>query len=1140
MKKPGSGAIPQAVQARKNGFFCGSCDEQALIPFQQLALIFDNIDEVVYVADPKTYEILYTNRALIKRFGNITGRKCYEAFQGLDAPCPFCTNKHIFSEDNLNKSYIWDFQNKINQRWYHCIDKAIRWPDGRLVRYEMAIDITERKLFEERVKRINECFLKFKGDPADNISMLTELCGELLGADGALYNRIEGEIFCTMGLWNLPNDFNKKDSAGGHLCYDVVRRKNNDVLVVRDLQHSDYAQTDPNVKLYQMQTYIGAPVQLAGEHIGSLCAVYKRDFEPTPEDKNIMNIIASAIAVEESRRSTRIKLEHTLEFERLVSALSAAFLNFNPQDIDGAVSQALKMIGEFAGVDRSYIFSVYANKTRADNTYEWCAQGIEPSMSRLQGLSAEEFPWFAAKIRNNEVIYIRNPDELPAEAADEKAFLKEEKLKSIVVLPMFCDNDIVGLIGFDSLTKEKAWSEEDIALLKTVGSIFASALKHKESETALFAKEEFLSNIFKSIQDGISILDKEYNIIRVNPTMEKWYAHQMPLVGKKCYQVYHGRSANCRVCPTRRTLETQEAAYEIVHLVGKNGEITGWLDLYSFPLFDNKTGQISGVIEYVRDITNRKKSDEDLRNSESKYRVVFENTGNATVILEEDTTISLANSEFARLSGYSIQEIEGQKKWLDFVALEERERILGYHRLRRVDPTAAPRKYDFHFVDKSGNIKDIYTAVDLITGTKKSIVSLVDITERKQSELEREKLNKELVKTNERLKQMALIDPHTGLYNHRYLVEVIEREFYRAKRHAHPISVILLDLDYFKSINDVYGHTFGDLVLKQLAHQLKQMVREYDIVVRYGGEEFVVLSPATDTTQGLTLAQRILDALTLYNFGNNKHTVKLKMSFAVAAYPEDHILKGMDLLELAEKIIAKAKESGGNRVYSSLELLKDKPDAPITSKANAETKFLKGKIEKLTKRTNEGLIESIFAFAKTIEMKDQCTGDHVEKTVRYATDLAKEMGLPKNEIELVRQAAVLHDLGKIGISEEILRKCTKLTKKEFEEIKKHPQIGVDIIRPIQFLHSIIPLMLYHHERWDGKGYPYGLKGEEIPVGARIVSVADVYQALTSDRPYRKAYNKFNAVKIIQENSGTQFDPNIATVFLNMLKKKNGK
>ncbi|TBR16636.1 HD-GYP domain-containing protein, partial [bacterium] len=277
--------------------------------------------------------------------------------------------------------------------------------------------------------------------------------------------------------------------------------------------------------------------------------------------------------------------------------------------------------------------------------------------------------------------------------------------------------------------------------------------------------------------------------------------------------------------------------------------------------------------------------------------------------------------------------------------------------------------------------------------------------------------------------------------------------------------------------------------------------------------------------------------INLYNFGDKKQSVKLKVSIAVASCPEDKAIKGMDLIEQTEHILNEVKEYGGNNVYSSLDIKRKKIPAKI---AKAETKedisLLKKKIDKLTKRSNQNLIEAVFAFAKTIEVKDHYTGEHGEHIVYFATEIARELNLPKPEIENIKQAAILHDLGKVGISERILCKKAKLTQEEFNEIKKHPQIGVDIIRPIQFLHGIIPYILYHHERWDGRGYPSGLKGEEIPMGARIISVADVYHALTSNRPYRKAYSREEALKIIKEGSGSQFDPKVVAVFLKIIKK----
>jgi len=412
-----------------------------------------------------------------------------------------------------------------------------------------------------------------------------------------------------------------------------------------------------------------------------------------------------------------------------------------------------------------------------------------------------------------------------------------------------------------------------------------------------------------------------------------------------------------------------------------------------------------------------------------------------------------------------------------------------------------------------------------------------EISLHKKAEVEKSKLNYALLKSYEKLKSISLIDAHTGLYNHRYLQDVIEAEFHQSKRYAQHLSVIMLDIDYFKSINDVYGMAFGDLVLKQLARQLRRLVRRYDILIRYSGEEFIIISPRLNRELALNMAQRLLESLNVVSFGNKKHTVKLKLSLSAVSYPEDRGAKGIDLVNLANNVLDYAKQSGGNRAYSTLDIKKPGKKGMEKILKATGVKTLKNTIEKLTTKSKQGLVESILAFAKTIELKDHYTGEHVESTVHYATEIAKELHMSRDDIELIKQAAMLHDLGKIGISENILLKKGKLTKKEFDEIKKHPQIGADIIRPIRFLHGLIPFIFYHHERWDGKGYPSGIKGEDIPVGARIIAIADVYQALTSDRPYHKAFSKKEAIEIIKKASGKQFDPHITNIFLKIIKKE---
>ncbi len=547
---------------------------------------------------------------------------------------------------------------------------------------------------------------------------------------------------------------------------------------------------------------------------------------------------------------------------------------------------------------------------------------------------------------------------------------------------------------------------------KRILAVVRDVTQRKQAKEALKERERFLNTVFNSIQDGISVLDSELNIVRVNEAMKRWYQHAMPLEGRKCYEVYHGRNRRCNICPTVRALRSKKLEMSEVPLVGANGP-AGTLELYAFPILD-ENGEANGVVEYVRNITKRK-------------------------------------------------EAEG----------------------------------------------------------------------------EREVLTRALMKSNKRLHRLALIDSHTKLYNHRYFEEAMVREFYRAKRTRHALSVIMLDLDYFKSINDVYGHQFGDLVLRQFSRILKKMVRRYDSAIRFGGEEFIVISPNTDRPAGLRLVRRIFDHVHLADFGNRKLKVKLKLSAAIASFPDDGAFEPMDLFKLVDRILNKVKEDGGNRIYTSADIRKHKKmNFPADAEKFNDIHFLREKIGKLNKRANQSLIEAVFAFAKTIKVRDNYTGTHTENTEYYVAEIARGLGLPQEEIECIRQGAILHDLGKIGISERILLKRNTLTKKEYDEIKRHPLIAVDIIRPIHFLHDLIPCILHHHERWDGAGYPHGLKGEEIPVGARIIAVADVYHALISNRAYRRAFSETEAIDIIRKGAGTQFDPTIADLFLKIIDRED--
>ncbi|MFC1755097.1 PAS domain S-box protein [Thermoproteota archaeon] len=658
--------------------------------------------------------------------------------------------------------------------------------------------------------------------------------------------------------------------------------------------------------------------------------------------------------------------------------------------------------------------------------------------------------------------------------------------------------------------------------------------ERKMTEKALQESEERFQQVAENARVWVWEVDSQGLYTYVSSMVEEILGYKPEeLIGKKhFFDLFHQEDSNSLKKLAFDIFSDKKAFCGFTNRnVHKDGHVV-WLLTSGTPVF-SKEGEMLGYRGADADITKRKQAQEAQLASEKRFILAFENAKDAIFWSDPETGL-----------------ITNCNKAAEFLLEKEKESIIGQHQTSLHPPDKSElyaKIFKEHvslrgssdseadIVTKTGKIKpvSITATVTLIEGKPVMQGIFRDMTEKKKAERERELLNRKLVKSNRQLKRLSLIDAQTGLFNHRYFEDAIEREFCRAVRETLPLSLIMLDFDYFKSINDAYGHRFGDIVLKQFAKILKKDVRRYDIAIRFGGAEFMVISPGADRETALSLAQRIFDSVSFHDFGNKRNKVKLKLSVSVATYPEDEIVRSMDLLEVADQVLNKVKEDGGGRIYTSLEAKTKKPiDLDIdTSKDAAGVDFLKNKIFKLTKQTNQSLIESVSAFAKTIEAKDSYTGKHTESTVKYATVIARALELPSDDIESIREAAVLHDLGKVGISEKILRKKSKLTESEFREIKKHPRIAVDIIRPIHILHDLIPSILHHHERWDGGGYPDGLKKERIPIGARIIAVADTFHALISDRSYRKAFSEGEAIEIIKESSGSQFDPKIVELFV---------
>ena len=363
--------------------------------------------------------------------------------------------------------------------------------------------------------------------------------------------------------------------------------------------------------------------------------------------------------------------------------------------------------------------------------------------------------------------------------------------------------------------------------------------------------------------------------------------------------------------------------------------------------------------------------------------------------------------------------------------------------------------------------------------------------------------------------QLARIDQLTGLWNRRHLEERIQIEIGRHSRYGGAFSLVILDLDFFKAFNDSYGHLAGDKLLKQLGTIMKGAIRGTDEAFRYGGDEFAILLTKTNIKDACEVAERVRSRIAEeIKVGDTSVTASL----GLASWPVDGV-RINEVIAAADMALYYAKQSGGNQSHAISELL------PSLTKRAAKVEI----------EPDRGAFNLICALAAAVDAKDHYAYKHSQNVRELTVTLAKSLGLPSADITRLSTCALLHDIGKIGISDEILNKAGELNTEEWEAIKSHPQLGADIISHVPQLASCLAGILYHHERYDGSGYPAGLKGEAIPLDARILGVVDAFAAMTSVRPYRSAFSYEEALGELKRGAGKQFDPHLVKAFTSVTK-----
>src|SRR5215211_802138 len=367
-----------------------------------------------------------------------------------------------------------------------------------------------------------------------------------------------------------------------------------------------------------------------------------------------------------------------------------------------------------------------------------------------------------------------------------------------------------------------------------------------------------------------------------------------------------------------------------------------------------------------------------------------------------------------------------------------------------------------------------------------------------------------------RIDALALQDPLTGVLNHRGLHDALHEALENARKRNEKVAVVVLDIDNFEQLNAAAGHATGDEALRIAARVILGELRPGDVCGRIGGDEFLLALPDSDAWGAERVVERLRSAVAAAPIREGRRS-RLSFSAGIAEFPRD-ARDQQSLMRLADGALYRAKRSGRNRcvVYSSF------VDAPLSLQEEAE------------RARTAGLANTVYALARAVDLKDGYTHQHSARVAQYAAVLARELGMSEEEIEQIRTAGILHDVGKVGVADAVLLKPARLTEDEFLEMQRHSTLGRDIVQGAG-MPEIAEWVLYLHERWDGRGYPHKLEAEDIPLASRVLAVADAFEAMTSSRLYRRGMPVEKALEELEQSAGHQFDPMVAQRMVDLVR-----
>jgi diguanylate cyclase (GGDEF)-like protein/PAS domain S-box-containing protein len=526
------------------------------------------------------------------------------------------------------------------------------------------------------------------------------------------------------------------------------------------------------------------------------------------------------------------------------------------------------------------------------------------------------------------------------------------------------------------------------------------------------------------------------------------------------------------------------------------------------PIFDAE-GRVTSVIGVATDVTESRRAEQALHQSEEHLQLALQAGYMGVWDCDLRTGQITGSGNYTHLLGQT-PETFGHT-FEDFLACvhpEDRDWVTRLGQDALANKAAFEGEYRVIWPDGTVRwlaFKGIFTR-DVHGNALRASGAVLDITERKGLEVEREALLAQAEALLSEALERADLDPLTGLLNHRAFHKRLNEAAETALHQEQPLSLLLMDLNNFKFFNDAYGHLAGDGVLHQVTQALLSCARPGDTLARFGGDEFALLLPSAPRAEAIRRAEEIHRAIAQVSYRPPGYDTPIPLSFclSLAVLPEDGTNPAA-LLETADTHLRVAK-SGGD--------------------ADDQARHLR--------RTMAHSVEGfsmLDALVTAVDNKDRYTRKHSEDVMLYSVAIARELGWDDKQLHTVEVAALLHDVGKIGVPDSILRKPGALSREDFQAIQQHPLMGAIIVGAVPGFEETLDAVRHHHERWDGDGYPFGLRGQETPLMARLMAVADAYSAMTTDRPYRKGMDPAKARHILEEGAGTQWDPECVAAFL---------